>query len=195
MPRVVASLLLAAAYGAGSQYVGARVPGWGPDVSALSAPWLLIAFLAGWTQRTPLRAGLLGVGCTFAALAGYLLLTDSPLEGAHYSVANTRGFVISNALTVAGGLVTGPLFGWFGQRWRTRRALLGALLSAGALCLEPLARRAPLGELHVSGRAYVLTSPIGSHAVVAVEVAAGLLFAAYAVAARSASAAPGSGGA
>lgn len=184
MLRVVASLLLAAAYGAGSQYLGARVPGWGPDVSALSAPWLLIAFLAGWTQRTPPRAALLGMGCTLAALAGYLLLTDSPLEGAAYSVANTRAFLISNAFTVAGGLVTGPLFGWFGYRWRTHRGLLGAVVCAAALCLEPLARRAPLGELHVSGRAYVLTNPIGSHPVVVVEIAAGLLFAAYAVVAR-----------
>jgi hypothetical protein len=184
MRRVVGSLLLAAAYGAGSQYLGARVPGWGPDVSALSAPWLLIAFLAGWTQRTPLRAALLGIGCTLAALAGYLLLTDSPLEGALYSVANTRAFLISNAFTIAGGLVTGPLFGWLGHRWRTRRALLGALVCAAALCLEPLMRRAPLGELHFSGRAYVLTNPIGSQPVVLVEIAAGVIFAAYAVMAR-----------
>lgn len=184
MLRLFASLLLAAAYGAGSQYLGAQVPGWGPDVSALSAPWLLIAFFAGWAQRTPLRAALSGFGCTFAALAGYLLLTDSPLEGAVYSVANTRAFLISNAFTVAGGLVTGPLFGWFGHRWRTRRALLGALVCAAALCLEPLARRAPLGELHFSGRAHVLANPTGSHSVVIVELAAGLLFAAYALVAR-----------
>jgi len=33
--------------------------------------------------------------------------------------------------------VTGPLYGFLGQRWRTRRAWISAALVAGALCLEP----------------------------------------------------------
>ena len=41
---------------------------------------------------------------------------------------------------IVGGLLTGPLFGLLGQRWRTRRSWLSAALIAGALCLEPAAR-------------------------------------------------------
>ena len=102
---------------------------------------------------------------TFAALVGYFLLTDSPLEGAQYSLANTHGFFVSNAPVILGGVVTGPLFGWFGQQWRTRRAIAGALVTAAALCLEPLARR-------------VSVNPIRYRDVWLAEVAAGLVLAA-----------------
>lgn len=182
---VILVLVLSAAFGAGDQYLGSLISHpWGADVASLSAPWLAVAFLAGWTQLKPGRAALLGLGSTAAALVGYFLLTDSPLENAHYSVANTRGFFISNVLVVVGGLCTGPLFGWLGQQWRTRRALTGALLIAGAFCLEPLARRAPLGDVHYAGHGYSLTNPIGSHGVVLAEIAAGLALAAYVVVTR-----------
>jgi hypothetical protein len=172
---VAIALVLSAAYGAGTQFLGARVPGWGPDVAMLSAPWLLIAFLAGSTQKTPRRAALLGLGATAAALTGYWLMTDSPVEGAQYTLANAHGFLVSNTFTVVGGLVSGPLFGWFGHRWRTRGALLGALVTAAALCLEPLARRVPFGDVRAFGHGYVVANPIGSHAVIVVEFAVGLL--------------------
>jgi MFS family permease len=144
----------------------------------LSAPWLLIAFLAGATQKTPRRAALLGLGATAAALTGYWLMTDSPVEGAQYTLANARGFLVSNAFVVVGGLVTGPLFGWFGHRWRTRRALLGALVTAAALCLEPLVRHVPVAVIHAFGNGYVVANPIDSSAVTLAEVAAGLALAA-----------------
>jgi hypothetical protein len=179
-PMVVAlALVLSAAFGAADQYLGSLYLPWGADLASLSAPWLVLAFAAGATQRSPRRAALLGLGCTYAALLGYFLLTDSPLEGARYDLGNTRGFFVSNAAVVVGGLLTGPLFGWFGQQWRTRRALLGALVAAAAFCLEPLARRAPVGAVHTFGRNYLLASPIDSRSVVLAEVAAGLLLAGY----------------
>lgn len=179
-------LVLSAAYGAGAQYTGSVVHTWGPAAASLSAPWLLLAFLAGATQRDPVRAALLGFGSTFAALVGYFLLTDSPLEGAQYTIANAHGFFISNAFVVMGGMVTGPLFGWFGQQWRTRRAIAGALVAAAAFCLEPLARRAAIRPMHMLGHGYAVTNPIDSHFVVVAEVAAGLALAATALARRHA---------
>lgn len=170
---VVLALVLSAAFGAGDQYLGSRSAfPWGADVSLLSAPWLVLPFLAGATQRERRRAALLGLACTYAALLGYFLLTDSPIEHAHYSLAGLRAFLISDPSVVIGGLLSGPLFGWFGQQWRTRRALTGALLTAAALCLEPLARR-------------VTVSPIRFQDVWLAEVAAGLMLAAYAVLNRS----------
>jgi len=165
---VVLAIALSFAFGAGDQYLGSlSAHPWGADVSLLSAPWLVLPFVAGATQRQPRRAALVGLACTYAALLGYFVLTDSPLENAHYSFANARGFIISDPAVVLGGLVTGPLFGWFGQRWRTQRALLGALAVALALCLEPLARRASV-------------DPIRFRDVRVAEVAAGLVVAAYA---------------
>jgi hypothetical protein len=138
---VVVALVLAAVFGGGDQYLGSMSwHPWGADISLLSAPWLLLAFLAGGTQREPRRAALLGLACTAAALVGYGLMALSPVENAQLSVQSATAFVRSESPVIVGGVFTGPLFGWFGQRWRTDRAWLGGLATAIAFCLEPLAR-------------------------------------------------------
>jgi hypothetical protein len=173
-PHVVIALalVLSAAFGAGDQYLGsltgsgpAWAAGWSSDISLLSAPWLVLPFVAGATQRDSRRAALLGLACTYAALLGYGVMTLSPVENAHITAATVRGFLISERSVLIGGIVTGPLFGWFGQQWRTRRAIAGALVTAAALCLEPLARR-------------VTINPIQHRDVWVAEVAAGLALAA-----------------
>jgi Family of unknown function (DUF6518) len=175
---VAVALLLSAAFGAGDQYLGsltgsghAWAAGWSSDISLLSAPWLVLPFVAGATQREPRRAALLGLACTYAALLGYGLMTLSPVEHAHITMATVRSFLISERAVLVGGIVTGPLFGWFGQQWRTRRAVAGALVTAAALCLEPLVRRATV-------------DPIGYRDVWLAEVAAGLALAAAVLAHR-----------
>lgn len=169
---IVLALVLSAAFGAGDQYLGSLTGsghawafGWSSDVSLLSAPWLLLPFVAGATQRDPRRAALLGLACTYVALLGYGVMTLSPVEHAHATLATVRGFLVSERGVLVGGIVTGPLFGWFGQQWRTRRAIAGALVTAAALCLEPLVRRASV-------------NPIRYRDVWLAEVAAGLLLAA-----------------
>jgi hypothetical protein len=141
MVTVVLAIALAAAFGAGDQYLGSLSwHPWAADVSLLSAPWLVLAFVAGWTQRDPRRAALLGLACTIAALVGYAAMTLSPVENAHVTVRTLTGFVHSEIAVIVGGVATGPLFGWFGNQWRSRRAWVGALVTAGAVCLEPLIR-------------------------------------------------------
>ncbi|HKC76786.1 MAG TPA: DUF6518 family protein, partial [Gaiellaceae bacterium] len=78
---------------------------------------------------------------------GYAVMTLSPVENAHITLATLRGFMISERLVIVGGIFTGPLFGWFGQQWRTRRWLVGALITAASLCLEPLARKATINPI------------------------------------------------
>jgi hypothetical protein len=107
-----------------------------------------------------------------SALAGYGLMTLSPIENAHLSLRSAGAFVVSQTPVIVGGVVTGPLFGWFGQRWRTDRAWLGALVTAAAVCLEPLAR-IPVG--------HTLRFPAVSLA----EVAVGLAMATYVVGVRA----------
>jgi hypothetical protein len=175
---IALALVLSVAFGAGDQYLGsltgsghAWAAGWSSDISLLSAPWLVLAFAAGATQREPRRAAVLGLACTYAALLGYAVMTLSPVEHAHLTVATLRGFAVSERSVLLGGIVTGPLFGWFGQQWRTRRAIAGALVTAAALCLEPLARRAAV-------------DPIRNRDVWLAEVVAGLAFAAAVLARR-----------
>lgn len=141
MVAVVAAVALAFVFGGADQFLGSlSAHPWATEVSLLSAPWLLLAFLAGWTQREPKRAALLGLACTLSALVGYGLMTLSPVENAQLTMQSVTAFVRSQSPVIAGGVVTGPLFGWLGNRWRTDRARLGALAIAAAFCLEPLAR-------------------------------------------------------
>lgn len=72
---------------------------------------------------------------------------------------------------IVGGVVTAPLFGYLGHRRRETRSWLSALLVAGAVCFEPLARIA-VGRLDPPGTVW------------AIEVAAGVSLAAYFLAAR-----------
>src|SRR5689334_24483942 len=110
---------------------------WGADVSLLSAPWLLLPFLAGCTQRTARRGAFVGFACVATALLAYGLMTLSPVEHAQMTLRTVRGFVQSEARVLVGSVVTGPVFGWLGYRWRVHRAWLGALAPAAALVLEP----------------------------------------------------------
>ena len=169
---IVIALVLSAVFGAGDQYLGSgHVSGitWATDVSLLSAPWILLPFVAGATQRDPKRAALLGLACTYVALLGYGVMTLSPAENAHITMATVRAFVYSNQNVFIGGIFTGPLFGWFGQQWRSGKMLAAALLVAAAFCFEPLARR-------------LNDNPIRYRVVTVAEVVAGLLFAAFVLA-------------
>jgi len=167
------ALVLAALFGAGDQYLGSfSMHPWMADVSLLSAPWLVLAFLAGSTQREPKRAALLGIGCTFSALIGYGVMTLSPVENAHMSSAAVAAFIGSEARVFVGGVVSGPVFAWFGQQWRVHRAWRGALATAAALCLEPLARNA---TGHAIGSATVLLAEVAVGIAMATHVATRML--------------------
>jgi hypothetical protein len=162
---VAVCLALALVFGGLDQYVGSfSAHPWGADVSGLSAPWLILPFVVGAGQRTVRRAVWLGLGCTMAALVGYLVMTFSPVENAHPTYAGVLGFLRGGNLRwFAAGALTGPLFGWLGHRWRTRRTVLAGLAAAVVVCLEPWARAA-YGNV------------IRSSAVTAGEVAAGAAF-------------------
>lgn len=132
-------LVGAAAFGAADQYLGSLAAHpWAVEVSLLAAPWLLLPFLAGCTQRAARRAVLLGLMVTVAALLGYGLMALSPIEGAHLTAHTAAAFVRSEAKVFVAGAVTGPLLAWLGQRWRTHGAVAGPLITAAAFCLEPV---------------------------------------------------------
>jgi hypothetical protein len=132
--------------GAADQYLGSRIGlgGWAVAVSQMSAPWLVVPFIAGTTQTRPRKAMALGSAVTAAALVGYFAMTYSPLEG--FTLDRLLpGMVLMmrtgyNPLWIAGGLVGGPLFGLLGQGWRVRRSWLSAASVVFVLCVEPFAR-------------------------------------------------------
>jgi hypothetical protein len=165
------TVILAGVFGAADQYLGSLTGhfghfAWATDVSLISAPWLLLAFVAGWTRRDPRQAAAIGFAATLAALLGYMAMTLSPIENAHPSLAGVSGFVRSDPYVFIGSVVTGPLFGWLGHRWRVARSWQGAFVASLVLCLEPLA--------HI-----LVREPIRWSTVALAEVAAGLVVAAY----------------
>lgn len=143
------AVVVGLAFGAGVQYLGTLTAGsilgtWAWTVSGMSAPWLVFPFVVGMTQKRERRAMALGLVSTMAALAGYFAMTHSPMEGAPIEDFPRRFLVMVrtgyNPLWIVGGLVTGPLYGLLGQRWRVARSWTSAALVTFALCLEPLAR-------------------------------------------------------
>ena len=129
-------------FGAADQYIGSlSAHPLGADVSGLSAPWLVLPFISGAVQRTGRRAVAMGVACTLLALVGYTVMTFSPIENAHLSIAGLTGFLRGgNFRWFAAGVLTGPLFGLLGYRWRTKGALWAGLAVAAIIVLEPAAR-------------------------------------------------------
>ena len=149
MTAYAVAIVAGLAFGAGDQYLGTLTVGsilgtWTWTVSAMSAPWLLLPFVAGLTQDRERRAMVLGLVVTLSALVGYFVMAHSPAEGG--SVDGWAGRVVRmittdlNPLWIVGGILTGPVFGLLGQRWRTRRSWVSAAAVTAALCLEPMAR-------------------------------------------------------
>src|SRR5690242_2593115 len=101
----IVALVLAFGFGAADQYLGSfsAIP-WAADVSLLSAPWLVLAFFAGCTQRDPRRGAALGFACTASALLGYGLMTLSPVENAQLTARTAAGFVNSESPVLIGGI-------------------------------------------------------------------------------------------
>ena len=169
----VAMVIGGLVFGAGDQYLGtvhaANEMGWWTiSVSVLSAPWLILPFIVGSTQRRPHRAAVAGLVVTLSALAGYFAMTLSPMEGVHFSLMELRALLGTNQLNEIGGLVGGPLFGWLGYRWHALRSWLAAVLVTGALCLEPLAVTAAGRNVGRSGFVWAFEVVVG--------VAVGTLF-------------------
>jgi hypothetical protein len=133
-------------FGAVDQFLGTLHFGpWGWTVSGMSAPWLILPFLAGMTQEHRRRAMTVGLVVTMAALAGYFAMSNSPMEGA--PLDRFWGRVVTmvstgyNPLWIVAGIATGPLYGFLGHRWRVARSWISAVLVTSALCFEPLARK------------------------------------------------------
>jgi hypothetical protein len=134
-------IVLAAGFGAADQYLGSWAGhGWAVDTSLLAAPWLVLPFVVGCSQRTARRAIALAVACTFAALFGYLAMTLSPVEQAKVSLTGVFGLLRWQLRWFFLGAITAPLLGWLGHRWRIGAAAWAPLVPAAALVLEPLAR-------------------------------------------------------
>ena len=151
---VIIALIAAAVFGAVDQYLGTLRSAFLTEVSGMSAPWLLVPFLAGAAQPGQRRAALVGLTATWLSVLAYVVMIVSPMEGTHLG-SRPAGLIgswnqlspglmlatlASQWLWFAGGLFTGPIYGWLGYRWRVRRSWAAALLAVLPPLLEPAVR-------------------------------------------------------
>lgn len=145
---VVIALTGALAFGAVDQYLPMAIPTsshlgahlFAVEVSGMSAPWLLVPFLAGDWQCGQRRAALVGLAATWLAVLADVFMIVSPMEGVHLTLRTLALSLASQWPWFAGGLITGPAYGLLGHRWRARRSQPAALLAALPVLLEPVAR-------------------------------------------------------
>jgi hypothetical protein len=136
------ALLAAAAFGVVMSLIKGSGGGARLQFGNLSAPWLLVAFVAGSRYCRLGAAAAAGVLATMAALIGFygdqIPLTD-------FSPAS---IVAPHGVVFAGAVITGLLFGALGFAWAAR----GSQLALGVLALmfvaEPVAQ---LGSGEVIG--------------------------------------------
>jgi hypothetical protein len=185
---LIIALTAACAFGAIDQYLGGLRSSFLTDASGMSAPWLLVPFLAGAWQPSQRRAALAGLAATWLSVLAYVVMIISPMEGTHlgprppgltgtWTQLSPHLLLVTLAsqwLWFAGGLITGPLYGWLGYRSRSGRSWATALVAVLPVLLEPVARvlAARFGLAQVSGL------PFGGqgHGPAAIaEVAVGLL--------------------
>jgi uncharacterized protein DUF6518 len=105
----------------------------------LSAPWLLVGFVAG-TQTSRLRNGaLLGLAATLAGLAGFYLMTSLVVDlGGRNYLDNLAQELAANRAYFEGAVIAGPLFGLLGAWWRQNRTVRASVLAGALLMAEPL---------------------------------------------------------
>ena len=161
----LAAAVVGFAFGGADQYLGSLISlgSWASTVSVVSAPWLVLPFAFGATQAQHRKAMLLGLTAVVSALAGYFALTISPLESVPLSHFPSDLIHLARAQlpNIGGGLVTAPLFGFLGQRWRTERSWMSAAAVAAAVCLEPLARLA-VGRLWSPDGVWLIEIALGA---------------------------------
>jgi len=167
---VIIALTAAFAFGAIDQYLGALRSPFLTEISGMSAPWLMVPFLAGASQAVWRRAVLVGLAATWLSVLAYVAMIVSPMEGTHlgprpaglvgsWNQLSPHLFLVTLAsqwLWFAGGMIIGPLYGWLGYRWRALQSGPAALLAALPALLEPVARwlAGRSGLAHVIGLAF-----------------------------------------
>jgi hypothetical protein len=117
----------------------------------ISAPWLLLSFLAGACVPRVRLAVVLGLGAALTALAAFYAAESVILDlGRHPWITDLSLTVRAGRIYFIQALLSGPLFGALGGIWAKRRSALVAAGVALLFAFEPLIIWA--NEQRVGGR-------------------------------------------
>lgn len=141
--RFASALMIALAFGVTWSIVKGNGAGVRDAVGNISAPWLLLPFLAGALVakgRRPAAGAGVGLLVTLAALAGFYVANAFVLDlGPHPLLVDVRLAVVAGKHYFALALLSGPAFGALGGWWQRHRSTSMAVLVTSLLVFEPLA--------------------------------------------------------
>lgn len=105
----------------------------------LSAPWLLLSFIAGACVARVRVAALIGLGAALTALAAFYADESVVLDlGRHPWLTDLSLTVRAGRFYFMEALLSGPIFGALGGVWAKRRSALVAASVALLFAFEPL---------------------------------------------------------
>jgi hypothetical protein len=139
--RVGAVLFVALAFGITLSIVKGNGSGVRDTIGNISAPWLLLPFVAGalLSRGRSSTGAFVGVLATFTALAGFYVTNAFVLDlGPHPLPDDVRLAVEGGQRYFALALLSGPAFGALGGWWQQHRSMALAVMVTSLLIFEPL---------------------------------------------------------
>ena len=140
--RIALIVAISAVFGVLVAWIKGNGAGLADAVGNISAPWLLLPFLAGAaaSSRRALLGAVYGLIATLAALTAFYFAESFVLDlGQHSWLTDLSLTMRASVYYAERGVVTGPVFGALGQWWLLCRSTAAASLIAAAFVLEPVA--------------------------------------------------------
>src|SRR3954449_2619158 len=137
-PLSIGSLGFAAlVFGAAIAVSKGQDAGFRDALGNLSAPWVLVPFVAGTRAPGPWRGALLGVAVTLLALLGFYVAEAAVLDlGRHPWWVDLQLTVKWNVYD-SWGIASGMLYGTLGALWSARRSAVAGVAVGLAFVAEP----------------------------------------------------------
>jgi hypothetical protein len=130
--------LPALAFGAAIAVIKGQDVGFRDALGNMSAPWVLVPFVAGMRARGLWRGALLGLAVTLLALLGFYVAEAAVLDlGSHPWWVDLQLTVKWN-LYDSWGIVSGLLYGSLGALWSARRSLVAGVAVGVVFLGEPV---------------------------------------------------------
>ena len=112
-------------------------------VGNLSAPWLIVALLPGWSSGSALRGAAVGTVATLVGLVGFYIALTASMYG-HLGAIDGLGHsftvvLMSNRVWFAAGLLSGPVCGSIAGFLGSRLARTWLAVAVGALMVGEIA--------------------------------------------------------
>jgi Family of unknown function (DUF6518) len=137
---VLGVLVVAAVFGAVEQWAGAGHPAFVTALGGMSAPWLFLPFLVGASRASRGSALVLGFAVVLVAVAGFLAASAGLVQTFTSGPSAVLGAMLGQLPWLLGAVVSGPVYGLLGYRWRVPGSWRLALAVTAPVMLEPALR-------------------------------------------------------